>query len=392
MTGQFDFSTAPERRGSDSIKWGRFARPDRDILPLWVADMDWPCCPEILDAISKRNDHGVLGYAHAPDSCLEAVRTYLREHHQLDVPGKHIIWLPGMVPGLSVSCRAVGEPGDGVAFFTPIYPPFFKAPADGGKTAQPCPLKVEEPTGRYTIDVEALERTLTPDTRMLMLCNPHNPVGRAFTADELAPVLALCAERDIVLCSDEIHCDLILDEEQYPHHCAHHHEGENGLRTITLMAPSKTYNIAGLGLSFAIIPDPQLRGTFKKAMGGFVPHPSPFAYAAGEAAYRHGEPWRKELLQTLRSHRDHLQASFGHGDFADLRMHPMEATYLAWIDARNLPVKDPHAFFLDKADIAFSPGPDFGQPGYIRLNFGCPRSLLDQAFERMQNALASLTV
>jgi len=390
MTSEFDFSTAPDRRDSDSIKWGRFARPGRDVLPLWVADMDWPCCPAILDAIHKRASYGVLGYAHAPDSCLEAVRAYLLERHKIDVPGKHIVWLPGMVPALSVTCRAVGNPGDGAAFLTPIYPPFFKAPADGGKIAQSCPLGLDPQTGRYHIDIDALERSLTPNTQLLLLCNPHNPVGRAFSSAELTPLRTLCAERNIILCSDEIHCDLILDEETHPHLCALRHEGENGLRTITLMAPSKTYNIAGLGLSFAIIPDPGLRSDFKNAMGGFVPHPNPFAYAAAEAAYRHGEPWRQALLATLRSHRDHLQSSFGHGELAPLRMHPMEATYLAWINAQNLPVENPHTFFLDQADLAFSPGPDFGQQGYLRLNFGCTRSLLDEAIERMKAAIRSL--
>ncbi|QQL45079.1 MalY/PatB family protein [Sulfuriroseicoccus oceanibius] len=381
--------TSPDRRDSDSIKWKLFAKPGKDILPMWVADMDFTSPQPVLDAMHERIDHGVFGYSLAPDSLTDTVTHYLKRQHGQSVQARALVWLPGLVPALSVVSRAVGEPDDEVMIMTPVYAPFFSAPADGGKQCIEAPLARDEVSGTYHIDLETLERKVTPKTKLLVLCNPHNPVGRAFSYEEVEAVATFCAERDIILCSDEIHCDLILDDIK--HTTAIQFEGHKGLRTITLMAPSKTYNIAGLGLSYAVIPDASLRTAFRKAMGGYVPHPSPLSYVAAEAAYKHGEPWRQELLTTLRANRDLLEREIN--AIPGLRMAHLEATYLAWIDCSELKI-DPstslHSFFLDQAGIAFSKGSDYGDSHFIRMNFGCPTSTVEDALDRMRKAIGAL--
>ena len=374
---------SPDRRGTDSAKWTRHAQPGRDILPFWVADMDFVSPPAVVEALQARVGHGVFGYADASESCAEAVRAYLRTRHGVEVPAEWIVWLPGMVPGLAVASRAVGSPGDDVMIMTPVYPPFFSCPKAAERGLVLCPLAYDETERRYSIDEAALEAARTARTRLLILCNPHNPVGRVFQESELAAVRRFCARHDIVLCSDEIHCDLILDEDK-PHRTAIPWEGQGGLRTITLHAPSKTYNIAGLGLSFAVIPDESLRQAFRRAQRGLVPDPNVLSYVAAEAAYRYGEPWRQELLAQLRLNRDRarqvLDARPG------LRTHPVEATYLLWIDARSLEAADPHRFLLDRANVFLSPGTDFGAPGFLRFNFGCAPAVLEEGLGRMARA------
>lgn len=377
---------SPDRRHSDSLKWKLFAKPDTDILPMWVADMDFASPPEVIAAIKERADHGVFGYTMAPDSTTAIVVEYLRNTHGQTVDAQEIVWLPGLVPALSVAARAVAAPSGNALIMPPVYTPFFHAPADGGLEKIEAPLLRDPESGRYSIDIDALEKAVTPTTKLLILCNPHNPVGRAFTKEELSAVANFCAQRDIVLCSDEVHCDLILDD--LPHHSAIALEGSGGLRTITLMAPSKTYNIAGLGFSFAVIPDAKLRTAFRKAMGGFVPPLSAIAYHAAEAAYRHGEPWRQTLLTELRQNRDLIAAETN--TIPGMSVARIEATYLAWIDCTDLDIGDAsHAqqFFYDQAAIAFSKGSDYGDKNYIRMNFGCPTATMAEAFQRIRNAL-----
>ena len=378
-----------ERRGTDSAKWTRHAEAGRDILPFWVADMDFVSPPPVVEALRARVEHGVFGYADAPQPCVEAVQAYLQARHGATVPEEWIVWLPGMVPGLAVASKAAGAAGDDVMIMTPVYPPFFSCPRSAGRGLVAGPLGCDGEKRRYFVDVEALEATRTGRTRLLILCNPHNPVGRVFDDKELAAVRRFCARHDIVLCSDEIHCDLILDEDK-THRTAIPWEGEDGLRTITLMAPSKTYNIAGLGLSFAVIPDAPLRRAFRHAQRCFVPDPNVFSYAATEAAYRHGEPWRRELVAQLRANRDRARAVLD--NLPGLRTYPVEATYLLWIDARGLGCDDPHRFLLDRAGVFLSPGADFGAPGFLRLNFGCAPATLDEGLARIARAVAGLRI
>ncbi|MDD2464957.1 MAG: PatB family C-S lyase [Desulfobulbus sp.] len=379
-TAPFDFDTVIDRCRSSSLKWGHYQ--GRDILPLWVADMDFPSPPAVMAALHQRIDHGIFGYTLASESLVEAVMAHLDQHYGWQIQPQWLVWLPGLVTGLNAVCRAVGQAGDEVITFTPIYPPFVSAPELMGQKTVCVPLR--EVRGRWSMDLEALARAITPKTRLLLLCNPHNPVGRVWSRGELLAVAQLAEEHDLILCSDEIHADLILDADK-------HHlplamlDPAISHRTITLQAPSKTYNIPGLGCSYAVVADPSLRRRLHRAMEGIVPHVNLLGYAAAEAAYRHGEPWRLALMQYLRDNRDLLTRKID--EMPGLALSPVEATYLAWIDVRERDLEDPQGFF-EAAGVGLSDGRSFGLPGFVRLNFGCPRSLLIEALERMQRSLA----
>lgn len=371
----FDFDQVPDRIGADSVKWNRYA--GRDVLPLWVADMDFPVAPAIREALHRRVDHGVFGYAEPWPSLVEAVQAHLAGEYGWSVDASWIVWVPGLVTGLGVACRAVG----GAAFTaTPIYPPFLTA-APSVVTA-PLALRGD----RWEWDLDAVEAALTPDTRLLLLCHPHNPVGRCWTEAELRALDALAERRGLVVCSDEIHCGLVLDPA-LRHRPYATLSPEAALRSVTLLAPSKTFNLPGLGCAFAVVPDPALRRRLRKVMEGIVPHVNVLGYVACEAAYRHGGPWREALLAYLRANRDRVREAVG--AIPGLRTTPVEATYLAWIDARATGIADPQRH-LEAAGVGLSGGAPFGRGeayrGFVRLNFGCTRAVLDRALERMRAA------
>lgn len=380
----FDFDTVIDRAASDSRKWRKFA--GRDVLPLWVADMDFAASPAIVAAIHRRVDHGVFGYAAAMPSLVEATVAYCAQRYGWKIEPSWIVWIPGLVTGLNLAARAVGEPGDAILTATPIYPPFMSAPKNQGHETICVPL-VPRADGRYEFDWPAMERAVTPRTKALSLCSPHNPVSRVFTRAELAQVAAFAAKHNLVLVSDEIHCDLILDD--LPHIPLASLSADASARTITLMAPSKTYNIAGLGCSLAIIADAKLRAQFLRSMAGIVPEMSPLSYAACEAAFRDSEPWRQALLAYLRGNRD-LIASFLKQHLPMVTMTPCEATYLAWLDVSALNLKDPGHFF-EEHGVGLADGAQYGAPAgkFVRLNFGCPRTILTEALHRMQRAVAA---
>jgi len=371
----FDFDTVIDRRNTGSEKWDRYA--GQDIIPLWVADMDFRSPPAVLEALQQRVEHGVFGYSRPPEELVAVVLAMLRQEYGWQVQPEWLVWLPGLVCGLNVSCRAVGVPGDAVATFTPVYPPFLTAPGLAGRELISVPLVEQQ--DRWEMDLEVLEQAITPRTRLLLLCSPHNPVGRVWSREEQLALADLVERHDLMVCSDEIHAGLVLDsgKTHIPFACL---TPELARRTITLLAPSKTWNIPGLGCSFAVIPDKQLRRSFRDVMAGIVPHVNLLGYTATLAAYRDGEPWRQALLGYLRQNRDlvleAIQAMPG------LKTWPVEATYLAWIDAQGLGVADPAGLF-EQAGVGLSDGAPFGAPGFVRLNFGCPRSLLQQALERM---------
>ena len=371
----FDFEHVPERRGSDSVKWNKYA--GQDVLPLWIADMDFASPPPVLAALQARVARGDLGYAEPWPALVEAVQAYCQRHYDWRVEADWLVWLPGLVCGINLACRSVdGE----VLTATPVYPPFLSAPGLSGRGLVRVSLREEG--GRWSWDFAALEAAVTPATRLLLLCHPHNPVGRAWDADELQALAEFAARHDLVVCSDEIHCDLVLDPER--HHVPFARLGEDAARrSITLMAPSKTYNIAGLGCSLAIIPDPALRRRYQAARRGIVPDVNVLALTACASALLEGEAWRQDLLAVLRANRDRLDAAVN--AMPGLSLGHVEATYLAWIDARGLGVDAPVEFF-EAAGVGLSDGRDFGLPGWVRLNFGCAPALLDQALDRMRAA------
>lgn len=386
----FDFTHPPGRLGTDSQKWQKYE--GRDILPMWVADMDFKSPPALLEALHRRVDHGIFGYARPARSTIKAVVDAMAERYGWKIEPSWLVWLPGLVVGLNVTAQAFAEPGEEVLTLTPIYPPFLSAPRHSRRVpvGVPCVLNTSGTPGRWEIDWAALEKAVTPKTRMFFLCNPHNPIGRVWRRDELERLADFCVRHNLVLCSDEIHCDLILDP-------ALRHVATSTLspaiaaRTITLMAPSKTYNVPGLGTSFAIIPDDALRTKFIRATAGIVAEVTTLGFAACEAAYRDCEPWRQALLEHLRGNRDRLVQALA-SELPGMKLEaPLEATYLAWLNVTALKLADPIAHF-EKFGVGLSECVPFGvtRGSYVRINLGCTRATLDEAIRRMKSALAAL--
>lgn len=372
---EFGFDTIIDRSQSDSIKWSKYA--GRDILPLWVADMDFAAPPAVLEALHRRVEHGVLGYSAPTPSLVEATLDYLATNYGWKVDPEWLVWLSGVVTGMNLACRVVDG---GVITATPVYPPFLSAPRLSGRELTSVPLKLA--VDGWRMDLDAMQAALKPDTRLWLLCHPHNPVGRAWSDEELREFAGFCKRNDLIVCSDEIHCDLILDSDHrhVPLACL---DDEIAQRSITLMAPSKTFNIPGLACAFAVIPDASLRRRFTGAARGIVPDVNVLGLVAAEAAFREGAEWHNALIEVLRRNRDRVEAAVG--AMPGLSMTHVEATYLAWIDARALGVDDPVAFF-EAAGVGLSNGADFGLPGWVRLNFGCPGRTLETALERMKRA------
>ena len=384
----FDFDKPVNRLlvpHDDSIKWGRYAskaKTERDILPMWVADMDFVAPPAVLEALHARIDHGIFGYPHVTTDVRDAVLLHLERDLGWIVDPDWLVWLPGLVTGLNVCCRAVGETGDAVATAVPIYPPFMSAPRLSERQLQTISLTYAG--GEWQWDFDLLAKGTNDRTRLLMLCNPHNPVGRAWRREELQALAEMAEQHDWIICSDDIHCELLLDADARYTPIATL-SPEIARRTITLLAPSKTYNIPGLGASFAVIPDAALRRRFERVMAGIVPHINVLGYTAMAAAYRYGVPWRDAMLAYLRGNRDRLVAALN--ELPGFRLEAPAATYLAWIDASGLglPAGQSAAAFFEAAGVGLSPGEDFmpGATDHVRLNFGCTRATLDDAIQRI---------
>lgn len=383
----FDFDTRVDRGGTDSQKWQKYA--GRDVLPMWVADMDFLSPPPVIAALQRRVAHGIFGYARPVASTIDAVVTACAHHYRWSIDPSWLVWLPGLVGGLNLTAQAFAAPGDEVLTLTPVYPPFMSAPKNSGRVSVPVPLVLDAAPARWEIDWDALERAVTPRTKLFFLCNPHNPLARVWRRDELTQLAEFCARHDLVLCSDEIHCDLILDPA-LPHIPSATLGPDAAARTIILMAPSKTYNIPGLGTSLAIIPNAALRARFVRATAGIVAEVNVLGYTACEAAYRDSEPWRQALLAYLRGNRDHL-LSFLQRELPAVRVEaPIEATYLAWLNVGALGLADPIAHF-ERHGVGLSDGAFFGakRGDYVRLNFGCPRATLTDGLTRLKRAAAA---
>lgn len=379
---KFDFDTVTARRGTGCIKYDRRSELD----PFWVADMDFTSAPVIIEALHRRVDHGIFGYAQAHEGLNGAIIDYLKERRGAEVPLDHIVHLGGLVPALSLAIRAFCSPEQAVFTFTPVYPPFIGSHHDAH--AQLISLHHTKVDGNWTFDWDAMEAAVTPLTKVFLLCNPQNPLGRVFTQDEVTKLATFCEVHDLVLVSDEIHCDLIFDEAATPHFSALNLPETLAKRTITLLSPSKTWNIAGLGYAFAVIPDDSIRRKFCSVRGHTLSEINALAYYAAETAYREGEPWRLELISYLRKNRDIL-VDFINTRCPGLSVEPGEATYLAWIDARGMGVENPALHFEKKAGLFLSDGAFFGWPGWIRFNFGCPRSRMLEGLEKIAKALES---
>ena len=377
------FDEVVERRNSDSFKWNTF---DPEVLPMWVADMDFRAPQVVIDALQDRVAHGIFGYAKEAGKLKQVIAERLERLSGWKVDPEAVVFVSGVVTGFNLACRTWAKPNGEVLMQTPVYFPFFWAPGYTGMKRVDNPLLVNE-NGRYEIDFEAFEAAITPNTALFMLCNPHNPVGRVFNRAELTRLAEICLRHHIPICSDEIHCDLIFPGEKHTPIASL--SGEVEQNSITLIAPSKTFNIAGLECSAAIIPNKKLREQYNTARVGLAGGVNLLGLTAGLAAYCYGQPWLDELLDYLEGNRDFL-ASQIQTRMPGLKMTPMEGTYLAWVDCRGAGLGEkPAEFFLKEVRVGVNEGAMFGNEGsgFVRINFGCPRSLLEEGINRMVESL-----
>lgn len=383
----FDFATPVERRHPEgsyaSQKWHRY---DAEVLPLWVADMDFRSPPAVVDALKARVEHGVYGYGEVPATLTETLSQWSARHYDWPIDADWQLWLPGVVPALHFAAMALTQPGEGVLTIAPIYPPFLAVAERTGRLAQQAMLAEPAAAGEpWQLDIDALEAAITPQTRLLLWCHPHNPTGRVWREDELSQLAELIERHDLWVVSDELHCDLLLDKDAC-HRPLTAMFPELAKRTITLWAPSKTFNLAGLTSACAVIPDAALRKRFAAATKGFLPDGNVLGLVAAEAAYRDGESWRQALLAVLREHRASLEARVAL--WPGVALSPPESTYLAWLDMRQAGLGDsPAKALLEQVGVALSDGAAFGCPGFVRLNFGTTASQLEAALARMDRLL-----
>ena len=377
---KFNFDEIINRKNTDSFKWDFFNDPDTTI-PMPVADMDFRSAEPILQALREVTEHGVFGYSIVPDELKDILQERLERLYGWKTEKEWQVWIPGLVPAITATCRAIGEIGDAVITSIPVYHPFHLAPSYVGKKLQTFPLIEVE--NRWTFDFEALEKAIMEDTKLFMLCNPYNPAGTVFTRTELEKLVEICQRHNLIICSDEIHCDLILDENKKHIPIASLSQVAENM-TITLLAPSKTFNIAGLGCSVAIIPNLELRQKFNAAKDGFFPPLPRHSMVAAMAAYRDCEDWRVQLIDYLRANHDYMFQELN--GYKGLKLFPLEATYLAWIDARETNIEDIQERIL-KAGVRLMDGKTFMGEGFLRLNFACPKSVLVEAVKRIKMAL-----
>lgn len=380
----YDFDCCPDRRKSESDKWHKY--PD-DVLPLWVADMDFVSPEPVRQALRERVEHGVYGYPEDSRELQEQIVARMAEQFNWRIQAEDILFLPGVIRGFNLAghmIKATFGAGE-MILQTPVYPPIRSIPANTGLARKEFPL-TQQDNGRYVVDMEAFDRAVTGQTRLFLLCNPHNPVGRVFTREELSCMAEICLRKGVLICSDEIHCDLIYSGHQ--HIPIASIDPEIAQQTITLMAPSKTYNIAGLNFSFAIIQNPMLRKQYQAAYQGLIGGPNVFGLVAALAAYRHGQEWLAQALAYLEANRDYL-ATYIQKELPEIGIFKQEGTFLAWLDCRKTGLENPYQFFLEKARVAFNDGLTFGEDGkgFVRINFGCPRSVLEETLTRMKAAL-----
>ncbi len=382
----YDLDTLINRRDTDSVKWR--ANP-ADVLPMWVADMDFPSPQPVIDALMQRVQHGVFGYGIEPPELIEAIVERMQRLYGWAIAPQDVMLFPGVVYAANLTALAVAEPGDGILMQTPLYPYLLATPPTTGRVLQDMQLTRGE-DGCYSIDFDRFEASMDETTRLFILCNPHNPVGRVFRRDELERMADICLRHNVMICSDEIHCDLIFSGNR--HIPIASLSPEIARNTVTLMAPSKTYNIAGLKCSLAIVPNPELRKKLDAARMGLLGTVNILGHTAAHAAYTQGEEWLRQVLARLEANRDLLEARLRQLP-GNITMSPMEGTYLAWLDCRSagLP-ENPSKFFLEKARVAMNDGAAFGKggDGFVRLNFGCPPAMLNEALDRMQSALKQL--
>ena len=389
----YNFDTITDRRSSNSIKWKKYPA---DVLPMWVADMDFPAPAPILEALHKAVEHGIFGYETPSTTLMETVCQRMDRLYSWKIEPEMVVAVPGLVSGFNAAAWAVCQPGDGILMQTPVYYPFLKVHENVGLTRQIAPLACEEgSTVRYQVDWDAFETAVNSEgsqTRLFLLCNPQNPTGQVYTREELSHMAEVCEKNDIIICSDEIHSELLLGGSK--HIPIATLSSEIAARTITLVAPSKTFNVAGLFCGFAIIPDRDLRERYKKTVERLTFHVAGLSQVSAQIAMSGVcDDWLAELKSYLTANRDFV-VEYVRECLPGMRVTVPDATYLAWLDCNQLvksgKVAEPVCeFLIDHVKVALNNGADFGPggEGFVRLNFGCPRSVLEDGLERIRASL-----
>jgi len=388
---KYDFDKVIDRTGTESLKWvyPRKVLKVDDAIPMWVADMDFESPPAVVEAVKRRVEHGVFGYPLVPPSFFAAAIAWLGRRHGWPVEKKWMAMTPGIVPALNYCVRAFSRPGDPVIVQTPVYHPFYYAIENNGRRIVRNPLRFDG--RRYTMDFDDLRTKIDAPGRMLILCSPHNPVGRVWTLEELEALARIAVERDLLVIADEIHHDLVFGGRRHNVFAAL--SPELAQQTITCIAPSKTFNIAGLTTAAVVAANPDLHKRFEdEAERSGFDLGNALGIVAFEAAYAHGEEWLEALLPYLEANVDFMERFLTERLPAVKLVRP-EGTTLALLDCRGLGIA-PDAlndFFLKKARVYFSDGRIFGDEaaGFVRINFGCPRPVLREALERIERAVAS---
>ncbi|TGR65718.1 pyridoxal phosphate-dependent aminotransferase [bacterium M00.F.Ca.ET.194.01.1.1] len=376
-----NFDLVHDRTGTGSSKWSKYPA---DVLPMWVADMDFPAAPEIIETITRRLQHPILGYGVAKDELRQAIVEDLKAKYDWTVAPEEIVFLPGVEPGFNMAMKAFLQPGDGITVQTPVYRPILNAPGHWGLKRHDAALTAKENGWEMSADAFSREVAIS---KAFLLCNPQNPTGKVFTRDELFSMADICREWGVLVISDEIHCELLFDGRRHVPFASLSDDAAS--RTITLMAASKTYNIAGLKTAFAIIKNQETREKFSASRLGMVDSVNILGLEATLAAYKHAGEWKAKLLRYIEANRDFLFDEIN-CRFPSIRITKAEGTFLAWLDCSGLGLKpDPQAFFLEHGRVGFSAGSEFGADygNFIRLNFACPRALLVEGLDRMEKAL-----
>ena len=389
----YDFDSIIDRTSTNSSKWTLMKRLTGldDLIPLWVADMDFAVPPEVVEALKERASHPIYGYTVPSEGYYEGLINWMEKRHGWKgVKQEWILWTPGVVAGFTLAIQAYSHPGDKVIIQPPVYYPFMRQILGTGRQIVENPLKIVD--GYYEMDFEDLEKKIDDRIKMIILCSPHNPVSRVWKREELEKLAEICKEKDIVIVSDEIHNDLILGNIN---HTPTAIVSEDAMqRTVTLVAPSKTFNLAGLTNANAIIPNKKLRVDFQSQISKGSGHSNIFGVVAQDAAYNKGEAWLEALLTYLRGNLKYLE-DFLAEKIPSLKLYPLEGTYLAWIDCSALGMNDEELndFMLKKAKLWLDEGTLFGTGGsmFMRINLACPRSLLKQALDNLEKAVKELS-
>lgn len=384
MNTLFDFDTILERRGTGAIKWD--AVPE-DTLPMWVADMDFAAPEPVIDALRARLEHPVFGYTRISDTYLDAFVQWQAERNGLEVAPDEIICAPGVMPAVRFAIDTFTEPGDRVVVQAPVYHPFYAVIERRGREIERNPLI--EADGRYGMDLDALEQSARNGARMLLLCSPHNPVGRVWTEDELTEVARVCGRYDMMVVSDEIHSDIIMPGSRFVSFIRV--ARETGCRAVSLFAPSKTFNIAGIGSCTVIPSDTEVGAQFRSNLGaGNLELPNLLSMVAAQAAYLHGGRWLDALIAYLHDNY-RFMAGYLAEKMPQVRLFPLEGTYIAWLDFRLLGYSDDelNRRLRENARIRLNEGRQFGSEGsgFQRLNFACPRGVLEEGLNRLVRSL-----